>query len=150
MLLTEEEPVRAAGTGRVALLQESAKRRNPAAGPNHDYRPAAIGRQAEALVRLHEHGDNSAVAAPVRQKGRANAFASAAQRFVPNDTDRKMHLVRLDFRAGGDRIETRLKFLEQAHELHRRELYLWKGDQQVNDFAAPEESSQFAVDPRCR
>ena len=120
--IAEEQPVAPAGTCRLPLLQEGAKRRDAGAGADHDDRPVRIVRQAEVLVRLDVDLEPVADPQPLGDEARGDAAPRAAVAFVAHDADQKMRLVGAGRERRGDRVQARRQLAQQAGELRRRQL----------------------------
>ena len=115
-LMAEEQPVRPARLGGLALLQEGAERRDAGAGPDHDDRLGRIGRQREMLRLLHIDLELVARAHAAGQESRADAEPHALGDFVAHRVDGERDAAGIGLERGGDRIDPRLQGIERFDE----------------------------------
>src|SRR5262249_43492889 len=115
-LVAEEQPVFSGRAGGLSLVQESTKRRDAGAGPDHDDRPGRIVGQREMLRLLYINLDFIAGSDTAAEEGRADAEPHALFNVVAHRIDGERDAARRAVMRRRDRINPRLQRIERLNK----------------------------------
>src|SRR5438045_176232 len=104
MLMSEDQPVSSARSGRNTVLQKSAKGCDPGAGSNHDHRSFRIRRRTKMRGILNEDRNSHLLRNAFREKGGADASPQSTREVASDNGHREMNLLGVSFGAGSNGI----------------------------------------------